>query len=121
MTIAEIIALARLAGGGGAGVLIVNITSGPEEGSLIADKTIAEIIEASHTKPVFAQYSYVDTSGDQNVIAGPLARIQIGKFDGVEVAIVFFAGYWYDTKEGGFMGGITGTSANGVDQWGYYA
>ena len=109
--------------GGGSGVLIVNITNGPEDGLLVADKTVAEIIAAAHTQLVFAQYSVDDTSGNvtQRVIAGPLARIQTAKVDGVERAAVFFAGYWYDSKDGNFNGGITGASANGVDQWTYYA
>ena len=110
-------------GGGGGGVLIVNITNGPEDGLLVADKTVAEIIAAAHTQLVFAQYSVDDTSGNvtQSVIAGPLARIQTAQVDGVERAAVFFAGYWYDSKDGNFTGGITGMSANGVDQWTYYA
>lgn len=109
-------------GGGGGGVLIVNITNGPEEGLLVADKTVAEIIAAARTQLVFAQYSYADTSGNgtQRVIAGPLARIQTEQVDGKEMAMLFFAGYWYDSKEGDFMGGITGWSVNGVDGWGYY-
>lgn len=110
-------------GGSGGGALIVNLTNGPEEGSLVADKTIAEIIAAAHTQLVFAQYSAADTSGNgtQRVIAGPLARIQTEQVNGVEMARVFFAGYWYDSKEGDFMGGITGVSVDGVDQWDYYA
>lgn len=110
-------------GGGGVGVLIVNITNGPEDGLLVADKTVAEIIAAAHTQLVFAQYSVDDTSGNgaTNVIAGPLARIQTGRYNGVEMASVFFAGYWYDSKDGNFTGGITGASANGVDQWTCYA
>ena len=110
-------------GGGGGGVLIVNITNGTEDGLLVADKTVDEIIAAAHTQLVFAQYSVYDTSGNgtPNVIAGPLARIQTGQFNGVEGKVVFFAGYWYDRKDGNFTGGITGSSANGVDQWTYYA
>lgn len=110
-------------GGGGGGVLIVNITNGPEDGLLVADKTVAEIIAAAHTQLVFAQYSAANTSGNitQHVIAGPLARIETARVDGVERAAVFFAGYWYASKDGGFAGGITGISANGVDQWTYYA
>lgn len=110
-------------GGGGGGVLIVNITNGPENGLLVADKTVAEIIAAAHTQLVFAQYSVDDTSGNgtTHVIAGPLARIETLRSDGVERAAVFFAGYWYAGKDGGYTGGITGMSANGVDQWIYYA
>lgn len=110
-------------GGGGGGVLIVNITNRPEDGLLVADKTVAEIIAAAHTQLVFAQYSAANTSGNitQHVIAGPLARIETARSDGVERAAVFFAGYWYGSKDGGFTGGITGMSANGVDQWLYYA
>lgn len=110
-------------GGGGAGVLIVNITKDQEGGLLVADKTVAEIIAAAHTQLVFAQYSVADTSGSgtPRILAGPLARLQTGRFNGVEKAAVFFAGYWYDSKEGGFVGGITGMSANGVDQWICYA
>ena len=110
-------------GGGGGGMLIVNITNSPEDGSLVADKTVAEIIAAAHTQLVFAQYSYADTSGngDSYVISGPLARIQTEQVGGEDFAGVFFAGYWYDSKEGDFVGGITGGSANGVDQWMYYA
>lgn len=110
-------------GGGGGGVLIVNITNGPEDRLLVADKTVAEIIAAAHTQLVFAQYSAADTSGNitQHVIAGPLARIETAKVDGVERAAVFFAGYWYNSKDGNFTSGITGMSANGVDQWIYYA
>ena len=110
-------------GGGGGGVLIVNITNGPEDGLLVADKTVAEIIAAAHTQLVFAQYSAADTSGNgtTHVIAGPLARIETLRSDGVETATVSFAGYWYDSKEGGFTGGITGASQNGVEQWTYYA
>ena len=106
-------------GGGGGGVLIVNITNGPEVGSLVADKTVAEIVAAAHTQLVFAQYSDVDTSGngDSYVISGPLERIQTERANGKEMTILFFAGYWYDSKEGAFVGGITGVSANGVDQW----
>lgn len=109
-------------GGGGGGVLIVNITNGPENGSLVADKTVAEIIAAAHTHLVFAQYSVADTSGNgtTRVIAGPLARIQT-EIDNIgEFSAVYFAGYWYDSKESNFMGGITGVSADGVDQWSYY-
>ena len=111
-----------VSGGGGGGVLIVNITKGPEEGLLVADKTVAEIIAAAHTKLVFAQYSADDTSGNgtTSVIAGPLARIQTGLANGKEFSAVYFAGYWYDSKEGNFMGGITGVSVNGVEQWVYY-
>lgn len=110
-------------GGGGGGVLIVNITNGPEGRLLVADKTVAEIIAAARTQLVFAQYSVADTSGNgtQRVIAGPLARIQTGQVNGEETTIIFFAGYWYDSKEGSFVGGITGANANGVDHWGYYA
>ena len=110
-------------GGGGGGMLIVNITNGPEAGSLVADKTVAEIIAAAHTQLVFAQYSYADTSGngESHVISGPLARIQTTQVNGVEMTRLFFAGYWYDNKEGDFMGGITGGSSNGVDYWIYYA
>lgn len=107
--------------GGGAGVLIVNITDGPEADSLVADKTVAEIIAAARTQLVFAQYSYVDTSGDQNTISGPLARIQTGQVDGAEMRRLFFAGYWYDSKEGDFLGGIMGVNVNGVEQWTYSA
>ena len=107
----------------GGGVLIVNITNDPEDGSLVADKTVAEIFAAAHTQLVFAQYSVADTSGNgtTSVIAGPLARIQTELYNGEEFSAVFFAGYWYDSKESNFMGGITGVSANGVDQWSYYA
>ena len=109
-------------GGGGGGVLIVNITKG--QGSLlVADKTIAEIIAAAHTQLVFAQYSVSDTSGSgtPRVLAGPLACLQTAEINGVEQTSVFFAGYWYDSKEGDFVGGIMGTSENGVDRWTYYA
>ena len=107
----------------GAGVLIVNLTNGPEEGFLVSDKTVAEIIAAAHTQLVFAQCSVADTSGNgtQRVIAGPLARIQTEQVDGAEMTRLFFAGYWYDSKEGNFMGGITGINVNGVEQWDYYA
>ena len=106
----------------GGGVLIVNLTNGPEEGLLVADKTVAEIIAAAHTKLVFAQYSADDTSGNgaPRVISGPLARIQTMQVDGAEITRLFFAGYWYDSKEGDFMGGITGNRFNDVDQWEYY-
>ena len=108
--------------GGGGGVLIVNITNGPEEGSLVADKTVAEIIAAARTQLVFAQYSYVDTSDNDHsyVISGPLARIQTERANGRERTIVYFAGCWNDSKEGTLVGGIEGVSANGVDQWSYY-
>ena len=108
--------------GGGSGVLIVNLTNGPEEGLLVADKTVAEIIAAAHTQLVFAQYSVADTSGNgtTRVTAGPLARIQTELDNGEEFSAVYFAGYWYDSKESNFIGGITGFSANGVDQWSYY-
>lgn len=108
-------------GGGGGGVLIVNITNGPENGSLVADKTVAEIIAAARTQLVFAQYSFADTFGNQCVIAGPLARIQTEQYNGDELAAVFFAGYWYDSKESDFVSGIKGVSVNGVNQWTYYA
>ena len=109
--------------GGGSGVLIVNLTNGPKKGSLVADKTVAEIIAAAHTKLVFAQYSADDTSGNgaQRVISGPLVRIQTEQVDGAEMTGLFFAGYWYDSKEGNFMGGITGVNVNGLEQWTYYA
>ena len=109
-------------GGGGAGVLIVNITEAPEGGSLVADKTVAEIIAAARTQLVFAQYSSANTSdnGVPDVIAGPLARIQTGHVNGVEADAVFFAGCWNDSKEGGLVGGIMGANANGVEQWSYY-
>ena len=103
-------------------MLIVNITNGPEGGSLVADKTVAEIIAAAHTQLVFAQYSVADTSGNgTRFIAGPLARIQTELYNGEEISAVYFAGYWYDSKESNFMGGITGVSSNGVEQWVYYA
>ena len=110
-------------GGGGGGVLIVNLTNGPEEGSLVADKTIAEIIAAARTQLVFAQYSAADTPINDSLlfIAGPLACIRTERIDGVEMTAVFFAGCWNDSKEGTVVGGITGVSANGVDQWSYYA
>ena len=109
--------------GGGGGVLIVNITNGQEGRLLVADITIAEIIAAAHTQLVFAQYSVPDTSGNgtPKILAGPLARMQTAQVDGVEKAAVFFAGYWYDSKEGSFVGGIMGMSENGVDTWRYYA
>lgn len=109
-------------GGSGGGVLIVNITNSPEDGSLVADKTIAEIIAAAHTQLVFAQYSAADTSGNGGsyVISGPLACIQTERRDGKEMTRVFFAGYWNDSKEGDFVSRITGMSADGVDQWIYY-
>lgn len=112
-----------VSGGGGAGVLIVNLTEGPEEGLLVADKTVAEIIAAARTQLVFAQYSAADTSviGVPRFIAGPLTCIRTGQFDGVEATIVYFAGCWNDSKEGALVGGIQGVSANGVDQWSYYA
>ena len=108
--------------GGGAGVLIVNLTNGTEAGSLVADKTVAEIIAAAHTQLVFAQYSVADTSGNGGsyVISGPLARIETGLVNGAEMTALFFAGYWYDSKEHIFVGGITGASTNGVDEWTYY-
>ena len=108
-------------GGGGGGMLIVNITNGPEEGFLVADKTVAEIIAAARTQLVFAQYSYADTSGNQKVISGPLARIQTEQVGGAEMRRLFFAGYWYDSKEGDFLGGIIGVNVNGVEQWTYNA
>lgn len=110
-------------GGGGGGVLIVNITNSPEDGSLVADKTVTEIIAAAHTQLVFAQYSVADTSGNgtQRVIAGPLARIQMATVNGKEMAALFFAGYWYDSKESAFVGGIMCMSENGVERWSYYA
>ena len=106
----------------GGGVLIVNITNGTENGSLVADKTVAEIIAAAHTQLVFAQYSVADTSGNgtTRVIAGPLARIQTEIENGEEFSAVYFAGYWYDSKESMVVGGITGTSFDGVDHWSYY-
>ena len=106
----------------GGGVLIVNITNDPEDGSLVADKTVAEIIAAAHTQLVFAQYSAADTSGNgtTRVIAGPLARIQTEIENGEEFSAVYFAGYWYDSKESNFTGGITCFSAGGVDHWSYY-
>ena len=109
-------------GGGGAGVLIVNLTEGPEEGSLVADKTVAEIIAAARTQLVFAQYSAADTSviGVPRFIAGPLTCIRTERFDEVEATIVYFAGCWNDSKEGQLVGGIMGVSANGVEQWSYY-
>ena len=111
-----------VSGGGGGGVLIVNITNGPEEGSLVADKTVAEIIAAARTQLVFAQYSVPVTPDTvaPHFIAGPLTGIRTQQFDGVEVTTVYFAGCWHDSKEGGLVGGIMGTSANGVDQWSYY-
>ena len=110
-------------GGGGGGVLIVNITKNPEDDSLVADKTVAEIVAAARTQLVFAQYSSADTSGNgvPDVIAGPLARIQTGQFNGVEADVVFFGGYWHDSKEGDFMSRINGVSVVGVDQWYCYA
>lgn len=110
-------------GGVGVGVLIVNITNSPEDGSLVADKTVAEIIAAAHTQLVFAQYSVADTSGNgtQRVIAGPLARIQTATVNGKEMAALFFAGYWYDSKESAFVGGLMCMSENGVERWSYYA
>ena len=110
-------------GSGGVGVLIVNITNSPEDGSLVADKTVAEIIAAAHTQLVFAQYSVADTSGNgtQRVIAGPLARIQTATVNGKEMVALFFAGYWYDSKESAFVGGIMCMSENGVERWSYYA
>ena len=110
-------------GGGGGGVLIVNFTDGPEEGLLVADKTVAEIIAAARTQLVFAQYSAADTSavGVPRFIAGPLTCIRTEQFDGVETTSVYFAGCWNDSKEGRLVGGIMGANANGVDQWYYYA
>ena len=110
--------MAEEAGGG----LIVNITNGPEEGSLVADKTIAEIIAAARTQLVFAQYSAAVTPDTvaPHFIAGPLTCIRMERFDGVEVTTVCFAGCWYDSKEGGIVGGIMGVSQNGVEQWSYY-
>ena len=110
-------------GGSGGGVLIVNLTNGPEEGFLVADKTIAEIIAAAHTQLVFAQYSAPDNPDTvaPRFIAGPLTCIRTERFDGVEVTTVYFAGCWKDSKEGGLVGGINGVNANGVDQWDYYA
>ena len=107
----------------GGGVLIVNITNGPEEGSLVADKTVAEIIAAARTQLVFAQYSAAVTPDTvaPHFIAGPLTGIRTEQVDGVEVTTVFFAGCWYDSKEGMLVGGIMGVNANGVDQWSYYA
>ena len=112
-----------VSGGGGGGVLIVNITKNPEDDSLVADKTVAEIIAAARTQLVFAQYSYVDTSDNDHsyVISGPLARIQTERANGREMTILFFAGCWNDSKEGGLVGGIEGVSVNGVDQWLYSA
>lgn len=102
-------------GGGGAGVLIVNITNDPEDGSLVADKTVAEIIAAAHTQLVFAQYN-----DGSYVISGPLERIETFLVDGAETTVLFFAGYWYDSTEHTFVGGITGASTNGVDEWTYH-
>ena len=112
-----------VSGSGGAGVLIVNLTEGPEEGLLVADKTVAEIIAAARTQLVFAQYSAADTSviGVPRFIAGPLTCIRTERFDGVEATTVYFAGCWNDSKEGQLVGGIMGVNANGVDQWSYYA
>ena len=109
-------------GGGGGGVLIVNLTEAPEGGSLVADKTVAEIIAAARTQLVFAQYSAADTPGTvaPHVIAGPLTCIRTDRFDGVEATTVYFGGCWNDSKEGGLVGEIMGTSANGVEQWSYY-
>ena len=111
-----------VSGGGGGGVLIVNITNGPEEGLLVADKTIAEIIAAARTQLVFAQYSAAVTPDTvaPHFIAGPLTCIRMERFDGVEMTTVCFAGCWYDSKEGGIVGGIMGVSQNGVEQWSYY-
>ena len=111
-----------VSGGGGGGVLIVNITNGPEEGLLVADKTIAEIIAAARTQLVFAQYSATVTpdTAAPHFIAGPLTCIRMERFDGAEVTTVCFAGCWYDSKEGGIVGGITGVNSNGVEQWAYY-
>ena len=106
-------------GSGGGGVLIVNITNSPEDGSLVADKTVAEIISAAPTQLVFAQYSVAGTSG--RGISGPLTRIQTASVNGKETAALFFAGYWYDSKENSFVGGIMCTSADGVERWRYYA
>ena len=111
-----------VSGGGGGGVLIVNITNGPEEGSQVADKTVAEIVAAARTQLVFAQYS-ADVTPDTvapHFIAGPLTGIRMQQFDGVETTSVYFAGCWYDSKEGQLVGGIMGVSQNGVDQWSYY-
>ena len=106
-------------GGGGGGVLIVNITNSPEDGSLVADKTVAEIIAAAPAQPVFAQYSVADTYG--TVISGPLTRIDTASVNGKEMAALFFAGYWYDSKESSYVGGIMCKSENGVERWSYYA
>ena len=109
-------------GGGGGGVLIVNITKNPEDDSLVADKTVADIVAAARTQLVFAQYS-ADVTPDTaapHFIAGPLTGIRMQQFDGVEATIVYFAGCWNDSKEGMLIGGIMGTSANGADQWSYY-
>ena len=105
-------------GGGGGGVLIVNITESPEDGSLVADKTVAEIIAAAHTQLVFAQYSVAGTSS--RALSGPLTSIQTALVDGKERTNLFFAGYWYDSKENSFVGGIMCRSANGVESWSYY-
>ena len=102
---------------GGGGVLIVNITNSPEDGSLVADKTVAEIIAAAPTQLVFAQYSPTDTS----VISGPLTHIDTATVNGKEIAALFFAGYWYDSKESTFVGGIMCKSTDGVERWSYYA
>ena len=106
-------------GSGGGGVLIVNITKRPEDGTLVADKTVAEIIAAAPAQLVFAQYSAADTSG--GVLSGPLTHIKTASVDGNEMAALFFAGYWYDSKEGSFVGGIMCRSQNGVEHWSYYA
>ena len=108
--------------GGGGGVLIVNLTNGPEEGLLVADKTVAEIIAAAHTQLVFAQYSAAVTPDTvaPRLIAGPLTCIRTEQFDGAEATTVYFAGCWNDSKEGRLVGGIMGANMNGVDQWSYY-
>ena len=112
-----------VSGGGGGGVLIVNITKKPEDDSLVADKTVAEIVAAARTQLVFAQYS-ADVTPDTaapHFIAGPLTGIRMQQFTGVESTIVYFAGCWNDSKEGQLVGGIMGVSQNGVDQWSYSA
>ena len=112
-------AVSDVGGGSTGGVFIVNITNSPEDGSMVADKTAAEIIAAAHTQLVFAQYSVADTSG--RVLSGPLTRIQTESVDGKEMAALFFAGSWYDSKESSFVGGIMCQSTNGVEYWDYYA
>ena len=109
-------------GGGGGSVLIVNITKNPEDDSLVADKTVAEIIAAARTQLVFAQYSAAVTPDTvaPHFIAGPLTCIRTEQFDGVETTVVYFAGCWNDSKEGSLVGGIMGANMNGVDQWSYY-